>query len=70
MVDHPILGNVVIDDRNVVVGRVYTRTLVLWAIGLSIQPQTLWENVGADSILTIGWDVPSGEGHSRWSRGA
>lgn len=41
MDDHPVLGNVVRQPGGRVVGRVYTRTVVLWAVGLVVDPNVL-----------------------------
>jgi hypothetical protein len=40
----PILGRHVLDNHNDI-GKVYTRTIVLWAYGITVDPQQLWENV-------------------------
>ena len=42
---HPILGNVFHEHHQNVVGRIYTRTVVLWAHGIRIDPALLWEQV-------------------------
>jgi hypothetical protein len=49
---HPILGKSIVRDGGDGVGRVYTRTVVLWAVGISIDPQRLWDNMRV-------WDVES-----------
>ena len=41
---HPILGRSIAQSGDVR-GRIYTRTVVLWAIGITIDPKVLWENV-------------------------
>ena len=41
---HPILGTHV-QDGDHTVGKVYTRTVVLWAFGIVIQPHLLWRHV-------------------------
>ena len=43
--NHPILGNVLEDAKPATVGRIYTRTVVLWAHGIRIDPALLWEQV-------------------------
>lgn len=42
---HPILGSRVRHAPGDDVGRVYTRTVVLWAVNLYIDPETLWRHV-------------------------
>ena len=49
---HPILGNLV-ESNDALVGKVYTRTVVLWAYGITMDPQELWKNVEVR-------DVPDG----------
>lgn len=44
MEQHPILGNSVLYNQSEV-GKVYTRTVVLWAYGITMDPQKLWEHV-------------------------
>ena len=43
--EHPILGSVLEPRRKAVIGRIYTRTVVLWAHGIRIDPVQLWKNV-------------------------
>lgn len=42
MEQHGILGNAVGADGRT---RIYTRTVVLWAVGLTIDTELLWKNV-------------------------
>ena len=50
MDEHPILGKNVKLGPDRPLGRVYTRTVVLWAVGITIDPQQLWENVEVRSV--------------------
>jgi hypothetical protein len=45
--NHPILGNIITNEETShgAVGKVYTRTVVLWAFGITMDPQLLWQNV-------------------------
>lgn len=48
---HPVLGDVVVPpgprgrDRYANAGRLYTRTMVLWAVGFTINTRRLWDHV-------------------------
>jgi hypothetical protein len=66
--EHPILGKSLPEcgDEH---GRIYTRTVVLWAIGITIDPDLLWENVevrcGQDERLVkhdVDIGAPPGKG--------
>ena len=39
MDDHPILGKNIMLGPEQPIGRVYTRTMVLWAVGITIDPR-------------------------------
>ena len=42
---HPVLGKTVALGDAAAPGRIYTRTVVLWAVDLAMDPQRLWEEV-------------------------
>ena len=52
---HPILGKSIVRDGDEGKARVYTRTVVLWAVGIDIDTRLLWSNVrvwDADEVPT------------------